>query len=133
MPGLHSIIARSKLNWRWKVTPEERECIEFYDRVRVAILEGRLHCVAFHVPNEGKRHKITGCIQKAMGMISGVADYCFLAHGSSGVIEMKIKPNKPTDNQQTFLGWCDAQGVQNAVCYSADEAEETLKTWGYLT
>lgn len=127
------LIKRNKLNWRWKIEPEQRECIEFFDRVRLAYLDGRLRCVAFHVGNEGKRHKIVASIMKAMGMVSGASDYVFLARDSAGVIEMKAGKNTPTENQKTFMCWCEQCGVRNAVCYSADEAEQTLKAWGYMT
>lgn len=88
----------------------------------------------WHVPNGGQlaRGAFQGERLRKMGMRAGVFDLHFILPGGRlGVIELKIKPNKPTpeqlDFQRTVL---DNHGEAN-VCYSFDEVMLALKTWGY--
>lgn len=65
------------------------------------------------------------------GMISGIADLCLpvASGGYNGLyIELKIKPNKPSDTQVEFLEFACAQGYLCRVCWSAEEAI-TLIQW----
>lgn len=127
-------LTRPKLNWNWKIEPEQRLSIEFSDALRAASVDGKYKGVWTHVPNEGKRHQITACIMKAMGMIPGVYDYNFMwGETGRGVIELKAGSNKPTEHQIRYKAWCDMHGIPNAVCYSVDEALGVLKEWGALS
>lgn len=90
-----------------------------------------------HVPNERKtlvrRNKKGGFYTsegsrlKRMGVISGVSDN-LIFEPSIGIthiglaIELKIKPNKPTEEQLIFLSRLSAKGWKTAVCYTLDEA-----------
>lgn len=127
------LMSRPKLNWKWKLEPEQKECVNFADELRKQTANGNLRSVWCHVANEGKRNRITGCILKAMGLIPGSYDYWFLWDNGGGVIEMKIKPNKPSENQEYFGLWCERRRVRKAVCYSKEEALSVLKIWGALT
>lgn len=67
---------------------------------------------------------------KAEGMKKGIPDL-FLPVARRGYhglyIEMKRGSNKPTPEQVEFLKFAEEQGYLDKVCYSADEAIETLK------
>jgi len=83
----------------------------------------------FAIPNGGHRHISVAKKMKAEGVKAGVPDI-FLAtpnQDSSGLfIEMKIKPNRPTDNQQRWLTALEREGYKTAVCYSDQAAREVI-------
>ena len=85
--------------------------------------------LVFHIPNGGKRNATEAAHLKAQGVLAGVPDL-FLPvarHGKHGLwIELKIKPNRPTEAQKAWLGEMTAQGYGAVVCYSAEEAEAVL-------
>jgi hypothetical protein len=85
-----------------------------------------------HVPNEGLRKKTTGQILQKMGMRKGFSD-CFFPKGNdqfSGLfIELKIKPNKPTQHQINFLQEMLSYGYDGCVCYNIDEAMKVIKNF----
>ena len=86
----------------------------------------------YHVPNEGKRSRIAGARLKAQGLKSGVPDVCLpTAHGGyiGLYIEMKVKPNKPTENQKQWLRKLREQGHLTAVCYSWEEAKQLIERY----
>lgn len=86
----------------------------------------------YHIPNEGKRSKATGGRLKALGLKSGVPDLCLpTAHGGyiGLYIEMKVKPNKPTENQKRWLRALRAAGHMVAVCYDWDSARQLLEDY----
>lgn len=86
----------------------------------------------YHVPNEGKRSRIAGARLKAQGLKSGVPDVCLpTAHGGyiGLYIEMKVKPNKPTENQKQWLKKLREQGHLTAVCYSWEEAKQLIEQY----
>ena len=43
-------------------------------------------------------------------------------------LEMKIKPNKPTESQNQMIRYLEC-GYECKVCYSADEAIAAIKEW----
>lgn len=135
---LISLMDRAKLNWNWKIDPEQRITIEFADFMRQQALEGGYHGVWFHVPNEGKRHKITACIMKAMGMLAGVPDFIFIWKNKqtgllgAGFIEMKTPGNKQSPSQKDFQAWAEFWGIPYAVHNDAGNAAYQLKQWGAL-
>ena len=86
----------------------------------------------YHIPNEGKRSRIAGARLKAQGLKSGVPDVCLpTAHGGyiGLYIEMKVKPNKPTENQKQWLRKLREQGHLTAVCYSWEEAKQLIEQY----
>ena len=88
-----------------------------------------------HVPNEGERKVSTGSLLKAMGMCKGFSD-CFFPKGNDlfkGLfIELKIKPNKPTEHQIAFLQEMLSYGYDACVCYDIDEAMTVIKNFYHL-
>lgn len=86
----------------------------------------------YHIPNEGKRSKSTGARLKAQGLKAGVPDVCLpTAHGGyiGLYIEMKVEPNRPTENQKKWLRALREAGHMVAVCYSWDEARKLIEEY----
>ena len=86
----------------------------------------------YHVPNEGKRSSITGARLRSAGLKSGVPDVCLpTAHGGyiGLYIEMKVRPNKPTENQKRWLRALRAAGHLTAVCYDWEEAKNLIEDY----
>lgn len=82
------------------------------------------HLCLFAIPNAGKRSPRGGKWMKEEGLTAGVSDL-FLAipvKGYCGLfIEMKIRPNKPTDSQIEFQEAMRRRGYHTAFCYSIEE------------
>lgn len=81
-------------------------------------------CLLFAVPNGGMRNRIVAAKLKAEGVRSGIPDMMLAApngdyHGL--FIEHKIKPKKPSVEQDRVIGDLRDQGYQVAVSYSYDE------------
>ena len=111
---------------------EEKLSIDFADRLRELTLQKRLRCTFVHLPNEGKRSRLVAIILKAMGMIPGAGDYALSWKDGSGYIELKIKPNKQTDNQKDFEYWCHYNGVGYLVAYNIEDAMKIVSSWGLI-
>lgn len=126
-----------RLSARIKMGPEDRICLEFAARLRMATFEGRLTAVWTHVGNElgggrGKSSQIRYALAKHLGCITGAPDYFFLAPGGAGVIEFKAAKGVLSPNQEDFQHWCERQQIRHAVCRSADAGEAALRLWGFL-
>lgn len=85
-----------------------------------------------HIPNEGKRSPRTGAELKRMGLKAGFPDLGLLVprndkHGL--FIEMKVGRNKCTDNQKEWIRRLMEQGYEVKVCYSCEEAIQTIKKY----
>jgi hypothetical protein len=82
-----------------------------------------------HIPNGGKRNKITAARLKKEGVKSGVPDV-FLPvprrnlHGL--YIEMKAAKGKISDNQREWLERLFLQGYAVNVCYGWEEAKDII-------
>lgn len=83
-----------------------------------------------HFPNEGKRNIGYGALLKAMGMRAGVSDL-FIAlprHTYGGAwIELKSKDGVLSIAQRAFLDDMAEQNYFTAICYSIEEAINTIK------
>jgi hypothetical protein len=83
-----------------------------------------------HIPNEGKRTAHYGKYLKDMGMRPGVADL-FIAmprHGCNGAwIELKSKNGILSQEQREFLQDMESQNYFTKICYSFEEAIETIE------
>lgn len=83
----------------------------------------------YAIPNGGARSPVTGAKLKREGVKAGVADIAVdvAAGGYHGLkIEMKAGKNKPTKEQEQFLARAEKYGYKAAVCYSAEEAMQTI-------
>lgn len=81
----------------------------------------------FHIPNGGSRDKREAGQLKAQGVKAGVPDLCLPVPSSKlskhGLyIEMKVKPNKPSNEQEKWFEDLRAQGYAVFCCYSWAEA-----------
>lgn len=82
-----------------------------------------------HSPNEGKRSYFERFKLKIMGVSSGFPDL-FIPIAKGGYhglfIELKIKPNKCTDNQKKWIKYIIEQGYKADICYDFDEAKKVI-------
>lgn len=82
-----------------------------------------------HFPNEGKRSNRYGKLLKELGMRAGVSDL-FIAipnHNYGGAwIELKSKDGILSKEQKEFLSDMREQNFFTCVCYTIDEAINTI-------
>lgn len=74
--------------------------------------------------------------QKMMGMQVGACDLNILfrnKHGASTFVlcELKIKPNKPSAEQNSFMDAANGYGAYTGVCYSLDDLLALLRAAGH--
>lgn len=113
-------------------TSEESEQIALFRWAEFAMNQYPELELMYHIPNEGKRSKITGARLKAAGLKSGVPDICLpvTRGGYIGLyIEMKAGKNKPTDNQEKWLNALTREGNFTAVCYGWEQAKEVIEKY----
>jgi hypothetical protein len=108
-----------------KIGKEDQEQIIIFDWLRFMKLDD----ISFHVGNERKCSPQAGALFKRKGIKAGVSDIFIMRpkapfHGL--IIELKVKPNKPTDLQLAFLSAMNSEGYLAVVRYSADEAIATI-------
>lgn len=92
----------------------------------------KLKKLLFHVPNGGKRNKVTAQIFKAMGVVPGVADLILLTprKGFGALcIEMKTPSGEQSPSQEEWEKEVTAAGNMYVLCRSFDEFEKTIKNY----
>lgn len=86
----------------------------------------------FHTPNGGYRNPLEAKKMKRMGVLPGVPDI-IIANPNKNFnglcIELKIKPNKPTENQLEVIGKFENIKWKVNVCYDFDSAKETIDNY----
>lgn len=93
-------------------------------------LHPMLKKLVLHFPNEGKRSLRYGKLLKDMGMRAGVSDLLIAMgrHGFHGAwIELKSENGNLSPLQKDFLEDMSQQNYFTAVCWSIDEAIDTIK------
>lgn len=83
----------------------------------------------YHIPNGGSRNAREAHNLKMQGVRAGVPDlHLPVARGGyhSLWLEMKYGKNKPTALQKEYMEFLKNEGHCVHVCYSADEAIETI-------
>lgn len=87
----------------------------------------------FHIPNGGSRDRREAFHLKQQGVKAGVPDL-FLPVARGGFhglfIELKVKGNRPSEEQKKWIADLNAEGYRAVVCYGFDEARATIE--GYL-
>ena len=86
----------------------------------------------YHCPNGGTRNKLEAANLKRQGVKAGVPDLFLPIHRSPKYglfIEMKVGRNKCTDNQKKWIRDLMQQGSEVKVCYSCEEAIQTIKKY----
>lgn len=131
--------------------PEQDQQIKLFEIVRENLHEYPRAAFLIHIPNGDLRNKAVAARLKMAGVKSGVSDLFLpvpvervystnpydslnrnrrVFYGHPGLwIELKIKPNKPSQEQHAWLGDMTRLGYKVAVCYSADEAWQTIKDY----
>lgn len=100
------------------------------DRLQIAVMSYiRLqypNALAIHVGNERKTSPMAGALLKRKGVMAGVSDILIFTpnkHHHGLCIELKIKPNKPTDSQLEFMRRMSIECKWgSAVCYTLEQA-----------
>jgi hypothetical protein len=128
--------------YRGSTGEEDRLAIAVATMLRVASIEGRLKATWTCIPHEVgavpqksaefKRRQTRYAKAKAMGLITGSADYVFVWPGGGGWIELKSQHGALSSPQRTFRDWCHAPGSHHAVCRTVDEVVDTLISWSAL-
>lgn len=115
---------------RLRCGPEDRVCLEFTANLRAATIEGRLRAVWTHPANELATKGPKAALARALGLITGTADYLFLWEGGCAALEAKAPGAYPSPIQRDFRDWCRINGVPWFVFRSAEEGEEILRDLG---
>lgn len=92
-------------------------------------LHPKLNGIVIHMPNEGPRTERYGRLLRDMGMRAGVSDLfiCMARHGFHGAwIELKSARGRVSREQASFQLDMANQGYFTMVCYSVDEAIQTI-------
>ena len=126
----YNIYRGKKMNFNKTSESEEQQMLmEWAEIMQRRIPELRL---LFHIPNGGARSKATAGKLKAEGVKTGVPDL-FLPVARGGFyglfIEMKIKPNKTTENQDKWIAALKEQGYAVEVCYGWRAASQVLEAY----
>jgi hypothetical protein len=82
-----------------------------------------------HIPNGGSRNAIEGAKLKRMGVLPGMPDIMIFEKNkvySGCAIELKVKPNRPTNDQQRRLSGLSIRGWFTIVAYDFDEAKKQI-------
>lgn len=85
-----------------------------------------------HVPNGGKRDRMTAISLKRQGVKAGVPDIFLPASrgGCHGLyIELKAGKNATTEKQKKWLNYLSDQGYYTAVCYGWRSAANLITTY----
>lgn len=112
--------------------PQVSESVEQINLFRWATLQECKYpelILLHHIPNGGKRNISTARRLKMEGVKSGVPDIFLpvsrgLYHGL--YIELKVRGNTTTDNQDTWIAHLQKQGYQVNVCYGWEEASTVI-------
>ncbi len=114
---------------------EERLHRQVADYLRIALGDQVLW---FHVANGGARSKAEAGIFKALGVMPGVFDLCFLwrsggadnVKGSVGFIELKPPNGQLSDPQVHFDRWLLYHDIPRVVCHRVEDVDRALTEWG---
>jgi hypothetical protein len=84
-----------------------------------------------HVPNGGKRDRVTAAILQSMGVRPGVADLGFmLPRARMAWLELKVGDGKPSQVQKDFAARCKRLAHPYAVARTFDEVVAALASFG---
>ena len=86
----------------------------------------------FHIPNQSSSSPRTGAFLKAMGVIPGVADLCFIKNGCAMFMEIKSAKGRQSPAQKSFEADCLLAGVPYACVDCIDAAITVLRSWGVI-
>lgn len=111
---------------------EDAELVKFFDWVKWHENHDPRLKTIFHVANERRTSPQAGLRLKQKGVRTGIPDICvpIPRKGFHALyIELKIKPNKLTESQETMLKLLYDLGHCARVAWSGDEAIDILKSY----
>lgn len=85
-----------------------------------------------HIANERQTTPQRGAKFKKMGVKSGMPDLVIFHQNNTSIglaIELKIKPNEPTENQLGVLDELSSVGWQTNICYDFTETQTTIDNY----
>lgn len=85
-----------------------------------------------HIPNGSKRPLHYGAFVKAQGMVAGYPDIMVFKPVPMMVglaLELKVWPNKPSDEQLDIHRILESAGWKVVVCYGLGEVENAVKSY----
>jgi hypothetical protein len=85
-----------------------------------------------HVPNGGKRDKISAAILKRMGTLAGASDLLLWHQGNAFALELKAPGGRLSEAQLEFLARFNDAGGHAAVAEGIDRAIAVLESWNLL-
>ena len=105
----------------------QKACVRWFE-MQYPTLSRALH----HSPNGGRRNVREGARFKAQGVRPGFPD--LVLYKTSGrfvglAVELKIKPNTLTEQQEWWLGWLQSQGWQISVCYELKDFMNVVEVY----
>ena len=119
-----------------KYTGEDKLTNQIALCLKIAVLEGRLKGVFFHVPNESvsktKRDLLRIVKKKQLGMISGAPDFVIVTQDITIFIELKTKKGRQSDFQKMFQEWSEKNNIQYYVIRDIPDLEKILLNNGVL-
>lgn len=115
-----------------KIGAEDIELIKVFDFCRFHKLDDFI----FHVAGERVCSPQAGTFLKRKGTKAGISDILILKpsngfHG--GAIELKVKGGKVSPAQKLFLDVMELNGYLTKVCWSSDEAIDTICAYLNIT
>lgn len=110
---------------RLKMGEEDWISHEFAVWLREMYFNKRLNLVFTHIPNEGAG-KLAMVRKKAIGMVTGAADWVITNGEKTIFIELKAPKGKQTISQHFFEKWCNSAKVPYYVCHSVQEAKDIV-------
>jgi hypothetical protein len=111
---------------------EHGEMVIFFDAVRWMINRREDLSVSCHIPNESKSSIARRMMLKRAGLRKGMPDIFIPITNEkyAGLfIEMKVKPNRLSKEQAIVLKQLNANGYLALVCWSGEEAIDTLNKY----
>lgn len=82
----------------------------------------------FHIPNGGHRSKREAMKFKAIGVVAGMPDLCFLWNGKAHFMELKTSRGKVSPIQKKVHEAITAQNIEVHIVRSVGEFEFLIKS-----
>ena len=102
-----SQIQSSCVSWLWNTYPETRGL--------------------FFSINNNSEHVVRALNRKAMGMVAGVADTCFLWNGKAYFIEFKTEVGKQSPDQVRWEHAINEQGFEYFIARSLSDFQKIIE------
>jgi hypothetical protein len=88
--------------------------------------------VLYHIPNGGKRDRVTGSKLKLLGTLPGMPDLGIIIQSVTHYLELKTERGVLSDDQKQTIARLRDAGAPVAVAFGIDMAIEQLRQWGAI-